>query len=126
MKAKHIVPIFVLVVLLLGACTGSRVGSGVARDTLFSVEKTRNGGYGVFLTHDDSVVYCTGDDTLGQTVTSLLEHHGEVVVTFKSKKNLENTDGTLLGIDKCQNYINGDGTSFVEVILVDIIAVPSR
>lgn len=111
---------------ILSACGRARVEEAQARDTLFSVERSVSGTYGVFLTHDDSVVYCTANEKLGKKAISLLqEHSGEVVITFSSKELFKDTEGKTLGSDQCQKYCNGD-FCFTTVILTDVRMAPSR
>ena len=116
-----------IVMLLIAACSASKVERGIARDTIFSVEKTKKGTYGIFLTHDESVVYCTPNEELGLEALSLLqEHTGEVVLEFKSKKDFKDVEGEIFGADQCQRYCDSSGDCFETMILLDVVAAPSR
>lgn len=112
-----------ILALMLSACDVSRVTQGTVRDTLFSVEENKSGTWGLFLTHDESVVYCTTEQELADEAMSLLlEHDGEVIIEFKGKKWFEDTEGEFLGWDECEAYIDSDG-GFTAVILTDIFPV---
>jgi len=115
----------IIAVFFLSSCTSHYVESAQARDTLFSVERSRGDVYGIFLTHDESVVYCTPNKELGDKAQALLEHHGEVVVDFASPKFMQNTEGKILGWEDCQAYYTSDG-GFSTMVLLDIAGVPSR
>ena len=122
--------LFILAFLVLSACTGyerTRVKQAVARDTLFSVEETNGGGWGIFLTHDESVMYCTNNSDLGRRARNLInEHHGEVVIEFRSlRRNDAEVSDSLATYTDCQTYFNGEG-SFRPVLLLDIEPVPGR
>ncbi len=122
----------VFIMLFVTGCFGSasRVEGGLVRDTIFSAEKSVSGTWGIFMTHDESVVYCTPDDDLGERAKELLlEHDGEVIIEFSSKKAGKDTEGKTLGSDQCQKYCSGvgDGYScFSTVILDSIRPVPMR
>lgn len=117
---------FVIALIVLSACTQAKIDNGIARDTIFSVELSRGGTYGVFLTHDESVVYCTGNEELGEKAKDLiLEHEGEVIIHFKTRNAFENTEGELLGVNRCQSYYNGE-SGFVQVIITDIYGTGVR
>jgi hypothetical protein len=135
---KKNVGILTLVILLsicavmLASCFGqtARVEGGLVRDTIFSAEKSVGGTWGIFMTHDESVVYCTPDNQLGERARDLLlEHDGEVIIEFSSKEIGKDTEGKTWGSDQCQKYCSGvgDGYScFSTVILDDIRPVPMR
>lgn len=78
----------IIVALLLCGCGAHRVKEGVIRDTLFSVEQTKNGYWRIWMTHDDICGYCTYDDELGRQALDLLkEHDGDVLVYFRDIKS---------------------------------------
>lgn len=112
-----------LVLLSVAAgCDAKQVDEGYARDTLFSVEPTRGGSWSVFLTHDESVVYCTPDPELGRDIKNMLfEHDGEVVIWFKSVDFFRDTEGELFGTNECADYMD-----FISVIIMSVEPVPSR
>ena len=117
-----------LAITLAGCNKGARVEVGLVRDTIFSAEISKGGTWGIFMTHDDSVAYCTPDPSLGERARDLLlTHDGEVIVVFKSKKLGKDVEGQTWGFDQCQKYCTGDGTDcFHTVILIDIRPVPMR
>ena len=113
-----------LVSLFLVSCTKYWVDNGKLRDTIFSVEKTRNGNVRVFFTHDDVAGYCTSDQELGDKAESLmLEHSGEVIAEFTDMRGTE--EWNFWSSSDCGSVSSGE-SSMVMFRLDDIYAVPSR
>jgi hypothetical protein len=121
---------FLLMALLIGCGESTRVETGLVRDTIFSAEISKGGTWGIFMTHDESVAYCTPDPELGERARDLLlTHDGEVIVEFQSKEVGKDVEGQTWGFDQCQKYCSGTGDGydcFHTVILIDIRPVPMR
>lgn len=131
MRVKNVVIAMLLLLVAITACnTGAKIEEGIVRDTIFSAEISRGGTWGIFMTHDDSVAYCTPDRELGEYAKELLlTHDGEVILEFKSKEVGKDTEGKVLGSDQCQKYCSGTGESywcFNTVILQSIRPVAMR
>lgn len=114
--------LLIVVLMALTACQKTKVDEGHVRDMLFSVEPARSGSYSIFLTNDQALVYCTNDPDLGEKALDLLvNHHGEVYLTFKTKDFLKDAEGEAFGVDECQSYFE-----FTTVILTHIEGVAAR
>lgn len=121
-KSVVILAFYLGISVVMIGCNASKVDDGVVRDTIFSAEQSRSGTWGIFLTHDESVVYCTPDQELGRDALNLLlEHRGEVIIHFKTLDNWRDTEGELWGDSECQDYYN-----FTEVILTSIRPIEGR
>lgn len=118
--------LLILSLLLLTACAGHRVTDGVIRDTLFSVEETKNGFIRIWMTHDDIAGYCTNDLELGKKAMDILkEHDGEVLVYFR---DIQAGDPELSWWDKsdCGTIVTGSDSSTHMFMFYDISRVPGR
>lgn len=121
-KYFYLMVLVLVVAFLITGCDLKRVERGYARDFIFSVEPTVSGSYSVFLTHDESVVYCTQDREMGQHLIDILENHdGEVIIEYATKEWGKDSEGELFGWDECQDYVN-----FTEVLLLSVKPVSSR
>jgi hypothetical protein len=109
-----------LCALLIAACPQSRrfTRTGTLRDTLFSVEERGNGALIVWVTHDDAGAYCFGVSDEHPSVEDLIDHQGEVVITY--------SDIALNG-DGCSNAESSqEGSGFHTYKVHKIRLVPAR
>jgi len=127
---KKIGLIFLICMIFLVAITSCdpqahRVEEGVIRDTLFSVEETKNGSWRIWMTHDDICGYCTNDIELGKRALDILkEHDGEVLVYFRDIR-ADDPEFSWWSSSDC-GAIYADGGSTHMFMLYDISRVPSR
>jgi len=122
---KKLLVCFLLLALTVSACLGYRVAEGTLRDTIFSVEQTRNGNWRVFMTHDDVAGYCTNNQELGEKAYDLLmEHDGEVILKFRSIKADDEAYSWWSASD-CGTVTTGD-SSMAMFLMEDIYSVRSR
>src|SRR3990167_2818530 len=127
-KRALIIMALACVVLTTSAfsCTPHRVAEGTLRDTLFSVERTENGAWRIFMTHDDVAGYCTASEDMGRKAAALLQtHNGEVLVEFRDPK-IADKEFSWLDKSDCGTFITGTDSSMKMFILYSISAVSHR
>ena len=113
--------ILALCALLLAACPAQSrqfTKVGMLRDTIFSVEQRGNGALIVWMTHDDAGAYCFGVSDEHPSAESLIDHQGEVVITYADI--LANGDG-------CGSAeVSHDGSGFHTYKVQKMRLVPAR
>lgn len=115
-----------LLVLFLVGCGQTKVESGFLRDTLFSVEQTRNGNYRAWVTHDDVAGYCTMDRTIGEELMTILqEWNGEVIIEFRSI-NASDPEYSFWHNSDCGEIRTGADSSTAMFMLLSVERAPKR
>jgi hypothetical protein len=108
---------------LLVACPTERIrptftGSGVMRDTIYSVEERGLGAVMVWVTHSDREGYCFTNNELADRARSLIrEHNGEVLIEFRAA-------GVLDSLNPCA-HTEGD-PQYTVYLGQSLTAVPAR
>jgi hypothetical protein len=93
-------------------------GSGVMRDTIYSVEERGLGAVMVWVTHSDREGYCFTDNALADRARSLIrEHNGEVIIEFRAA-------GVLDSLNPCA-HTEGD-PQYTVYLGQSLAAVPTR
>lgn len=94
---------FVLLMIILVGCKAYYTESAVGRDTLFSVEKQKNGSWRIWMTHDDVSAYCTVDDELGELALDIIQNDEipEVVFMFNDIEWEDETAGGIWNTSIC-------------------------
>jgi hypothetical protein len=109
--------------LLLTACPTERIrpsftGSGIMRDTIYSVEERGLGAVMVWMTHSDREGYCFTNNELAARARALIgEHNGEVLIEFRAA-------GVLDSLNPCA-HTEGD-PQYTVYLGESLTAVPSR
>jgi hypothetical protein len=109
--------------LTASACPTERIrptftGSGIMRDTIFSVEERGLGAVMVWVTHSDREGYCfTSNELADHARTLIREHNGEVLIGFRAA-------GVLDSLNPCA-HTEGD-PQYTVYLGESLTAVPSR
>ena len=75
----------IAIIIIVNACTPQEqrtyTKTGIARDTVFSVEQRGNGATVLWLTHDDVTAYCFDKPVNSQ---EMINHDGDIVLHYQS------------------------------------------
>lgn len=106
-KSRYLLSILVLALFTIACGTAETqpyyVRNAHAHDTLWGAERLNDGETQIWLTHDDTAVYCTADKTLGDKLMNLISEKtaGDiwVNVTYRNRtsdeKYTNNQKGSL-------------------------------